>query len=502
MSEYDDPHLLLSKSDPGRSASNFIDLHYRDGDGRPMLLYAGDEFFAFDPERVRAYVPLETPRLRAEVREFLENGRRDVVRNDDHEEIDFAPTKRDVDEVIDALRGHAYTPQQAPAWLIDGPCPLYDRPDPRELIVARNGVFRLTGDGLAQLTHPTPRLFTVNVLDYNVPSHVAEPDTWFDFLAEIFDGDPESVALLQEWFGYSLVPDTSQQKILLGVGPTRAGKGVVARVQTAMLGAANICAPTLSGLASNFGMWPLINKRLAIISDARLSGRSDKATVVERLLSISGEDAQTIDRKNMQPWTGRLTTRLMILTNEYPALSDSSGALSNRFLIVPFKKSFLGREDTKLTDKLCTELPSILLWAVEGLLRLRDRGHFVQSSSGAAMRQELEDLASPINAFVREWCDVEAGAEVEVADLFAGWCAWCDEQGNTRHGTTATFGRDLRAAVPAIGTRQPRNDDGSRSRAYLGIGLTLTAREAAAAWKSRKNGDVARDGTRSYGEYA
>jgi XRE family transcriptional regulator, regulator of sulfur utilization len=42
---------------------------------------------------------------------------------------------------------------------------------------------------------------------------------------------------------------------------------------------------------------PLISKRVAIISDARLGARSDQSAITERLLSITGEDAITIDRK-------------------------------------------------------------------------------------------------------------------------------------------------------------------------------------------------------------
>jgi putative DNA primase/helicase len=55
--------------------------------------------------------------------------------------------------------------------------------------------------------------------------------------------------------------------------------------------------------------------------------------VVERLLSITGEDTLTIDRKYREPWTGRLPTRFMILTNELPRFSDSSGALASRFVV-------------------------------------------------------------------------------------------------------------------------------------------------------------------------
>ena len=43
-----------------------------------------------------------------------------------------------------------------------------------------------------------------------------------------------------------------------------------------------------------------------MVSDARMSSRADTATIVERLLSISGEDAQTVDRKHLSPVTVKL----------------------------------------------------------------------------------------------------------------------------------------------------------------------------------------------------
>ena len=107
----------------------------------------------------------------------------------------------------------------------------------------------------------------------------------------------------------------------------RSGKGTIARIIAEILGKLNVVGPTLSSLGTNFGLWPLINKQLAIISDARLGKRSDLAQIVERLLSISGEDRQTIDRKNLSPITTTLPTRFLILTNELPRLNDASGAL-------------------------------------------------------------------------------------------------------------------------------------------------------------------------------
>ena len=120
----------------------------------------------------------------------------------------------------------------------------------------------------------------------------AAPDLWPD--------DAESQRTLQQWFGYVLSGRTDLHKILLLVGPTRAGKGVIGRILTSLVGTENVTGPTLASLAQNFGLQPLIGRTLAIISDARLgSGRS---VIVERLLSISGEDHLTIDRKYKTPW--------------------------------------------------------------------------------------------------------------------------------------------------------------------------------------------------------
>ena len=74
------------------------------------------------------------------------------------------------------------------------------------------------------------------------------------------------------------------------VGPTRGGKGAIARILGSLVGVQNVCGPTLNGLSGDFGMAPLIGKSLAIVADMRIASR-DTSIVVERLLSISGEDS-------------------------------------------------------------------------------------------------------------------------------------------------------------------------------------------------------------------
>ena len=248
------------------------------------------------------------------------------------------------------------------------------------------------------------------------------------------------------------------------------GKGTIARVLTALVGRDSVAYPTLASLQTNFGLAPLIGKQLAFITDARLGTRSDQAAITERLLSISGEDAQTIDRKHIPAWTGRLSVRFTILANELPRISDTSGALVGRLIVWVLVNSFYGREDPGLTARLLTELPGILNWALVGYRQLHQRGYFIQPGSGREAIEDLEKLASPIKAFINDECMVAPGQTVPIELLYQQWRVWCDRIGRKDPGNKQIFGRDLRAAVPGLKTTQPRDGD-SRERRYEGIGL-------------------------------
>jgi P4 family phage/plasmid primase-like protien len=371
----------------------------------------------------------------------------------------------------------------APIWLT-----YFTRPLAVELLACANGLLHLPTGRL----HPhDEELFALNAVDYDYEPRAPAPSAWLAFLYDLFGDDLESVETLQELFGYFLLPDTRQEKIGLIVGPKRSGKGTIGRVLTGLLGKANVCAPTLASLGTNFGLWPLLHKPLAIISDARLSGRTDQAVVVERLLSISGEDTITVDRKHLAPWTGKLPTRFLILTNELPKLSDASGALASRFVLLCLTRSFYGREDMLLTDRLLEERPGILNWAIQGWRRLNERGYFVQPGASEEALRQLEDLASPINAFVRERCIVGPDRSVEAGELFAAWRTWCEETGRAHAGTIQGFGRDLRAAVPGLRMSQPRVE-GGRTRFYEGLALAEDEQATGLA------GTLGTHGTRSW----
>lgn len=375
--------------------------------------------------------------------------------------------KRSVDDVLDALKAAANLSHRsvpaAPAWIGRQDAD----PDPRSVIPVRNG---LVSVDTGELLPATPRLFVPYALPFDYTPTAPPPVEWFKFLASVWGDDAESIESLREWLGYLLTADTSQQKALLLVGPRRSGKGTIGRVIVQLLGERNVASPTLASLGNNFGLEPLIGKTAALMSDARLGGRADIAAVAENLLRLTGEDAVSVDRKFREAYTARLLTRIIVLTNEVPVFRDAASALPSRFIVLRTDKSFYGREDHALDRKLAAELPSILVWALAGLRRLRERGRFIQPAAGAAQMRLMEDLASPIGAFLREACIAEPGAQVPVAKLYERWREWCKEHGRDQPGTEQTFGRDVAAAAAGVGHSRPRIN-GVRVRMYSGLRL-------------------------------
>lgn len=338
-------------------------------------------------------------------------------------------------------------------------------PDVDDVLVCSNGVLDLDD---RKLYPTTPRLFSTTAAGCAWDPEAPAPVAWFAFLESLWGDDKESVRALQQMFGYMLTPDTSYQKIFAIIGPPRSGKGTIARVMRALLGEDAVVNPTLQSLERPFGLAPLVGKSLAVIGDARLGGHSDQQQVVERLLSISGEDALSIDRKNRDPINVRLRCRVLLLSNELPRLYDTSGALASRFVILTLSRTFLGEEDVGLEAKLLAELPGILRWAVDGHEDLAESGRFVQPRASETAAEHMRSLSNPLGVFLEECCEFDTTAQCEVDVLYGRYKAWCESNGR-EPANKQLFGRDLHTLNPELAMTRPRRPDGVRVRVYEGI---------------------------------
>jgi putative DNA primase/helicase len=266
---------------------------------------------------------------------------------------------------------------------------------------------------------------------------------WDQFLDEIVDGGPdcnEKLQLLQEWFGYCLIPDNSQHKFLWLVGAGGNGKSVLLDVLRHLVGPSNVSDAHIERLGDKGVRAELENKLVNISAEM-----GAEATIADGYLkSIVAGDFIEAERKFKDSFSFRPTVRLVGSTNHLPRLLDLSDGFFRRAMILQFNRQFLdGERDTKLTEKLVAELPGILAWAVEGLKNLRKRGYFVIPSSSIEALNQYRLDSDPERMYFDE-CLVEdpTGEGMTPNSLYADYVEWCRRSGH-RAKSKINFGKRL-----------------------------------------------------------
>jgi putative DNA primase/helicase len=87
-------------------------------------------------------------------------------------------------------------------------------------------------------------------------------------------------------------------------------------------------------------------------------------------------------------------------------------------------------------------------------------------ASSLDLIRHVEELGSPVSAFVRDCCEVAPTKEIKTKECYAVFVAWCEETGQKPQ-NRAMFGKALKSLIPNVG-------DGGRApnRKYIGVGLS------------------------------
>src|SRR5262249_22303426 len=120
---------------------------------------------------------------------------------------------------------------------------------------------------------------------------------WKNALGRSLGGDAERVALVQEWFGYCLLPDTSLQKFMMAYGEGENGKSVLCAALTALLGEANVANVPLERFGERFALTQTLGKLANVASEVGELDRAAEGT----LKSFTGGDRMMFDRKGKDP---------------------------------------------------------------------------------------------------------------------------------------------------------------------------------------------------------
>jgi phage/plasmid-associated DNA primase len=145
-------------------------------------------------------------------------------------------------------------------------------------------------------------------------------------------------------------------------GAANTGKSTLINIVIAMLCFDNIGVIS-ANQEKNFGLGSVYDKEMAICSDVP----KDLVKILDPTLiqdMISG-GCVSVTKKYKDAKACKWTTPLMLAGNEYLCCSDEHGAISRRFVYIPFDRQIKDRDTTLEQKIICNELPSILLKCVQ-----------------------------------------------------------------------------------------------------------------------------------------
>jgi len=337
----------------------------------------------------------------------------------------------------------------------------------RQFINLENGMLDLTTFELvahAKEFHSTVRVPIRYELEATCPKFLA-------FLEQVFEGDAVLTDIVRQVFGYCLTSETKTHQTIIFYGAGSNGKSVLLDVLMALCGEANVSAVSLRDLDNSFHRYNLVDKILNISTENEM-GTSELNTQYLKAIT-SGEPIQ-VERKYEQSFLYRPFCKLVFAVNNLPWSMDASEGFYRRLKIIPFNRTFSGKEkDVDLTSKLKSELPGILNWSLGGLKALRQNSFlFPISKAISDTLEEYKESSTPILQFVRDMIKQAAPDKyVKYVVLANHYQSWCDMNGLVNSYTKGmAFAKQIKNALKGEGMKTGRFKSGG-VRGISGIRL-------------------------------
>lgn len=316
----------------------------------------------------------------------------------------------------------------------------------------------------------TPNWFSTINLGYRF-----DPDCdckkWREFLHRNLEGhlSRDRINIVQEWAGYLLTPDTSQQKFLILEGEGANGKSVFLAAIEAIINPDNVSNLTLEAFGRQFQLTSTLGKLANIAPDCSELDRLAEGS----LKSFTSGDVMQFERKFKDSISDRPTARLMIATNNRPRFADKSDGIWRRMIPMPWRVQIPVSEriygmDTVEFWRQSGELPGMLQWALLGLRRLRQQKRFTESEICNASRESYKVESNPAREFLIENFRIDTYGFVPTMEIYKKYSEWCQANGYKPLGNR-TFGREVGRIFPHAERTRRKIPCSGQVYGYLGI---------------------------------
>jgi P4 family phage/plasmid primase-like protien len=426
--------------------------------GDPTILHWRNAWYRWDADRYVEYADYE---VRGKISNFIRSEFDAVARKySDNKKARRSVTQRRVSDVLHALSGLVSI-----AASLEPPVRLSRTKPTNRVLVLANGVLdidaALQSSAKALRAH-SPKHFNLHCAAYGYDP-AAQCPQFHNFLAKVMEADAERIALLQEICGLALIPDNSFQRFIIVFGEGANGKGVFLEVLTALVGPDNVSHVPMGLFGERFQLANTLGKLINIEADAGQITQKGEAYIK----SFTGGDRLQFEMKYKHPVSALPTARLIIGTNTLPEFQDRSSGIWRRMILVPFRVQIPEEErDRDLTNKLKTELPGVLNWALEGLRRLYSQGCFTQPAICRDALSQYRTESNSARLFLSESYASEKLASVECRNVYARYTLYCSLYGYDRL-NQGEFGKEIRRVFPDV--QKKRETTGDRDYRYHDI---------------------------------
>ena len=265
------------------------------------------------------------------------------------------------------------------------------------------------------------------------------------FLQEVLN--PEDIPVIEEFFGFCLVPKYWIQKALLCTGKGANGKSTLQEVLKSFLGLNNFCSVSLHALETQrFATSSLFGTLANVCAD--LSSKPLKQ--VDMFKRLTGGDTITAEKKFKDAFSFVNSAKLVFSANRLPKVEgEDTYAFWRRWIIIDFPNTF--PEDTadkELLEKLTTpeELSGLLNLALQGLERLRRNGKFSYAKTTDEIAEKYLRWSDPVGVFLEERCEIDPEAWASKDDIYKVYVAFCHDYAVPAM-TKEGFGKELKKRV-------------------------------------------------------
>lgn len=360
-------------------------------------------------------------------------------------------TKR-VTSLIDTMRFECYAP---------------DLPIHTDRIHVANGTLFLNE------IFTTDKEYCRNRLPVAYNPEAPTPIVWLRFLSELLE--PEDIVTLQEFMGYSLIPTTKGQKMLMLIGRGGEGKSRIGIVLRSIFGS-NMNTGNLAKIETNRFARADLEHELVMVDDDMKIEALPQTNIIKAI--ITSELPMDLEKKGQQSYQGDLYVRFFGFGNSsLKALYDRSEGFFRRQIILTVKKRDPDRDDDPfLAEKMSSEAEGIFLWCLVGLRRLmaNDYRFTISEQAKENMVAAVSEGNNVVDFMASEgYIRLTDGAKACSRDLYSVYKNWCEDNAvKPISSNTVLANLNENADIYNIKrSNKIRDSKGKEVRGFLGIEL-------------------------------